>query len=96
MLHDLGQVLGADRRPDPGDHRAGAANVGVAAADHRYAGAAGAGLQLVVNLSTIVLAGTAPLFVQRRLTTWAGRRGAGALEGSATWHSSCASDHLES
>jgi uncharacterized hydrophobic protein (TIGR00271 family) len=53
-----------------------AANVGVAAADHRYAEAVGAGLQLVVNLSTIVLAGTATLLIQRWLTTRPGRRGA--------------------
>jgi uncharacterized membrane protein len=60
-----------------------AANVGVAAADHRYAEAAGAGLQLVINLSTIVLAGTATLLVQRWLTTRAGRRGPTFLERSA-------------
>jgi uncharacterized hydrophobic protein (TIGR00271 family) len=51
-----------------------AANVGVAAADHRYAEALGAGLQLAVNLSTIVLAGTATLLIQRWLTTRPGRR----------------------
>lgn len=55
-----------------------AANIGVATAMGDYGDAAGAALQLTVNLVTIVLAGTATLLVQRVSSPGASRVGGGA------------------